>query len=325
MRTRIRQVRAALGEAGTAGTLDLTPLLAPARHVRDAAADQGPDPGAARGPRHLHGRLGPHQRRRADHGQPAQVHRRAGGSDCWGHRQTWTGSRSSKGSGLSCRPLTGAATGARSTRSRRTAVLWERHPSHDRWQEPVFRAFFDDALAQGRRAGDRRQGERRADRLVALPGFCDRPEEDGVLEIGWSLPRPAVLGPRLQRRVQAADARARVRAASTGVLFRVGADNVISRKAMANIGGPPDRRDLRGSSAPGAWSSTWCSRSPARASRRGRWPDARRAAPGAPVAALQHEVGPLEVDQPGQADREVRPSRRRWCRPRRTCSRLSWT
>ena len=27
--------------------------------------------------------------------------------------------------------------------------LWARHPSHDRWQEPVFRAFFDDALAKG--------------------------------------------------------------------------------------------------------------------------------------------------------------------------------
>ncbi|HSG56448.1 MAG TPA: GNAT family N-acetyltransferase, partial [Paracoccaceae bacterium] len=27
--------------------------------------------------------------------------------------------------------------------------LWAHHPMHDRWQEPVFRAFFADALAQG--------------------------------------------------------------------------------------------------------------------------------------------------------------------------------
>ena len=27
--------------------------------------------------------------------------------------------------------------------------LWALHPSHDRWQEPVFRAFFEDALAGG--------------------------------------------------------------------------------------------------------------------------------------------------------------------------------
>ena len=26
-------------------------------------------------------------------------------------------------------------------------LIWEQHPAHDRWQEPVFRAFFDDALA----------------------------------------------------------------------------------------------------------------------------------------------------------------------------------
>ena len=26
-------------------------------------------------------------------------------------------------------------------------LIWEQHPAHDRWQEPVFRAFFEDALA----------------------------------------------------------------------------------------------------------------------------------------------------------------------------------
>src|SRR5688572_1431031 len=28
-------------------------------------------------------------------------------------------------------------------------LIWEVHPAHDRWQEPVFRAFFIDALEQG--------------------------------------------------------------------------------------------------------------------------------------------------------------------------------
>lgn len=27
-------------------------------------------------------------------------------------------------------------------------LIWELHPAHDRWREDVFRAFFDDALAQ---------------------------------------------------------------------------------------------------------------------------------------------------------------------------------
>ncbi|MEJ2457238.1 MAG: hypothetical protein P8Y58_03455 [Novosphingobium sp.] len=31
----------------------------------------------------------------------------------------------------------------------RDPQLWAQHPSHDRWQEPVFRQFFSDALARG--------------------------------------------------------------------------------------------------------------------------------------------------------------------------------
>lgn len=27
--------------------------------------------------------------------------------------------------------------------------IWAGHPAHDRWQEPVFRRFFDEALASG--------------------------------------------------------------------------------------------------------------------------------------------------------------------------------
>ncbi|HKR92236.1 GNAT family N-acetyltransferase, partial [Novosphingobium sp.] len=31
----------------------------------------------------------------------------------------------------------------------RDPQLWALHPAHDRWQEPVFRQFFADALARG--------------------------------------------------------------------------------------------------------------------------------------------------------------------------------
>lgn len=27
--------------------------------------------------------------------------------------------------------------------------IWDQHPAHDRWQEPVFRAFFDEGMATG--------------------------------------------------------------------------------------------------------------------------------------------------------------------------------
>ena len=32
----------------------------------------------------------------------------------------------------------------------RDPAIWALHPAHDRWQEPVFRAFFDEALAGGK-------------------------------------------------------------------------------------------------------------------------------------------------------------------------------
>ena len=28
-------------------------------------------------------------------------------------------------------------------------LIWAGHPAHDRWTEPVFRAFFDEGLASG--------------------------------------------------------------------------------------------------------------------------------------------------------------------------------
>lgn len=63
--------------------------------------------------------------------------------------------------------------------------LWAVHPSHDRWQEPVFREFFADALAHGGALAiiDKASG--------AIIGssrfqFSDRLAEKGALEIGWS-------------------------------------------------------------------------------------------------------------------------------------------
>ena len=113
--------------------------------------------------------------------------------------------------------------------------LWAVHPSHDRWQEPVFRAFFDDALAKGGALAiiDKASG--------AVIGssrfqFCDRPEEDGALEIGWSFLARACWGKGYNaefKRLMLAHAFRFV----DRVVFRVGADTVISRKAMANIGG----------------------------------------------------------------------------------------
>ena len=111
--------------------------------------------------------------------------------------------------------------------------LWANHPSHDRWQEPVFRAFFDDALAKGGALAivDRATGE-----VIGSSRFqfSDRLEDE--LEIGWSFLGRGYWGRGYNaefKRLMLAHAFEDVER----VVFRIGADNVISRKAMANIGG----------------------------------------------------------------------------------------
>lgn len=112
--------------------------------------------------------------------------------------------------------------------------MWARHPSHDRWQEPVFREFFDDALAQG---GALAIMDKASGGVIGSSRFQDHlPAGEGQVEIGWSfIARPYWgLGYNAEfKRLMLEHA-----LASVGrVIFRVGADNVISRKAMGNIGG----------------------------------------------------------------------------------------
>lgn len=113
--------------------------------------------------------------------------------------------------------------------------LWAGHPSHDRWQEPVFRAFFDDALAKGGALAivDKATGE-----VIGSSRFqyCDREEERGALEIGWSFIARTCWGKGYNAEFKRMMLEHAFRWADR-VVFRVGAENVISRKAMANIGG----------------------------------------------------------------------------------------
>jgi RimJ/RimL family protein N-acetyltransferase len=120
--------------------------------------------------------------------------------------------------------------------------LWAGHPAHDRWQEPVFRAFFDDALAQGgalaiidKHALSSVEGATGA--VIGSSRFQDyQPANGGSVEIGWSFLPRAYWGRGYNaefKRLMLAHAFETVER----VIFRAGADNVISRKALANIGG----------------------------------------------------------------------------------------
>jgi RimJ/RimL family protein N-acetyltransferase len=137
--------------------------------------------------------------------------------------------------------------------------LWAHHPAHDRWQEPVFRAFFDDALARGGalavidRAGGAMIGSTRFQDYVA-PGtsqaaggqvsggqvsggqISDGWPEGGQVEIGWTFLARSHWGTGCNaemKRLMLAHALGQVARA----VFIVGRDNIISRRAMEKIGG----------------------------------------------------------------------------------------
>ena len=113
-------------------------------------------------------------------------------------------------------------------------LIWQVHPQHDRWQEPVFRAFFDQALAGG---GAIAVIDKSTGAIVGSSRWEGFDAADGgSVEIGWTfLARSHWSGaynPELKRLMLDHALRFVARAR-----FRVGEDNVRSRRAMEKIGG----------------------------------------------------------------------------------------
>ena len=112
--------------------------------------------------------------------------------------------------------------------------LWAVHPSHDRWQEPVFREFFADALAKG---GALAVLHKDTDEIIGSSRFQGYdPADGGTVEIGWTFLARRHWGTGLNAEMKRLMLEHAFRFVDR-VLFRVGADNLISRKAMTKIGG----------------------------------------------------------------------------------------
>lgn len=112
--------------------------------------------------------------------------------------------------------------------------LWAVHPANDRWQEPVFREFFADALAQ---RGALAIVDKISGRVIGSSRFQEYdPANGGSVEIGWTFLARELWGSGLNaelKRLMVAHALASVKRA----VFVVGEGNVISRRAMTKIGG----------------------------------------------------------------------------------------
>ncbi len=111
--------------------------------------------------------------------------------------------------------------------------LWALHPMHNRWQRPVFDAMFDDAMAQG---GALAVVEKASGRVIGSSQYRPSGKIPGAVEIGWTyLARDhwGGLANRELKRLMLAHALEHVQLA----VFRVGAGNLRSRRAMEKIGG----------------------------------------------------------------------------------------
>ena len=121
-------------------------------------------------------------------------------------------------------------------------LVWGLHPAHDRWQEPVFRAFFADALAGG---GALLVTDRASGAVVGSSRFqAHDPADGGSVEIGWTFLARSHWGGsynREMKRLMLAHAFGTV----ARVEFRVGECNLRSCRAMEKIGGRlTDRSEL---------------------------------------------------------------------------------
>lgn len=111
-------------------------------------------------------------------------------------------------------------------------LLWEQHSDRERWQEAVFRTYFDDHLASG---GALAVVDRARDALIGVSRYDNYDPEASEVEIGWTfLARPYWGGAYNAdlKRVMLGHAFQSVEA----VVFLVGALNLRSRRAVEKLG-----------------------------------------------------------------------------------------
>lgn len=120
-------------------------------------------------------------------------------------------------------------------------LIWEIHPAHDRWQEPVFRRFFDDGLASGGMlvAIDRATGD-----VIGSSRYDFDRAEPGEVEIGWTFLARSHWGGRYNAEMKALMLANAFRWVERVILL-VGDANIRSRKAVEKIGGYLTSREHR--------------------------------------------------------------------------------
>ncbi len=112
-------------------------------------------------------------------------------------------------------------------------LIWEQHPANNRWEEVVFKGFFQDALDSG---GALIVIDTRTQRVIGSSRFHGYDESKSEIEIGWTFLARAYWGGRYNGEMKRLMLRHAFQFVGS-VVFLVGPQNLRSQKAMEKIGG----------------------------------------------------------------------------------------
>ncbi len=112
-------------------------------------------------------------------------------------------------------------------------LIWEQHPSKDRYKEDVFQVFFREALESGGAllALDCKDG-----RVIGSSRFHGYDQDKSEIEIGWTFLARSHWGGIFNREMKQLMLRHAFRFVES-VIFLVGPQNLRSQKAVEKIGG----------------------------------------------------------------------------------------
>jgi len=112
-------------------------------------------------------------------------------------------------------------------------LIWEVHPERNRYQEPLFREYFESALAS---RSALTIVDKRSEKIIGSSRYYGHEPAIGEIEIGWTFLTRPFWGGTYNREVKRLMLDHAFRFVDT-VIFYVGEQNLRSQRAMEKIGG----------------------------------------------------------------------------------------